>query len=352
MRASSAADLGAHNPGSGVLHAQKAKWERPRPESGTAPLDGAATPGHDWNRSRHRLQTHRRRRSGAEGETGPARCRPRAARVRRGSRSATSRRVPACRSPPSPRSSTSATASPPDTGVRVRGGDRGARLRVEPDRPQPAQPAHERDRHPRRRTSSRSAPSCSRARRGRCTSRGTSSSSTPARPCPTTRSAGSAATCHDSAARSPTASILVTPSVVEVHVQRSRGRGRPPRRLARRCRPSTRENFEGAVDATESPDRARPPPHRLPRRAPRPRVGPPARARATATRSKPPGSPFDPELVRVGALPRRPPRRRRGAARGVDDRPTAIFAANDVSAIQAMESGRGRWARGAATICR
>jgi hypothetical protein len=69
-----------------------------------------------------------------------------------------------CRSPPCLASSTAVrrVGSHGRTGPR---GDRRARIRIEPDRPEPAEPADERARRSSCRGSSRSAPRCSRARR-------------------------------------------------------------------------------------------------------------------------------------------------------------------------------------------
>ncbi len=60
------------------------------------------------------------------------------------------------------------------------------------------------------------------------------------------------------------------------------------------------DNLNGAVTATEYLLGARAPPDRLPRRAPRPRVGAAARARLSRTRSSTAGIAIDPALIRVG----------------------------------------------------
>ena len=199
------------------------------------------------------------------------------------------------------------------------GGDRRARLRVEPRRPQPAQPAHERHRHPRRRHRAVQRRTAEGRRQGAARHPTSSWSSTPA---------GSAAdegwerrylsrlerharpTASSSSRRPWSRSTLDQPVVaVDPHVGGSslptvdcpelRGRGRGHR----------------------APARARPPPHRVPRRAPRPRVGAPPRGRATAPRSTQAGIAFDPTSSASAASPRRPPRRRRAsccAARSAD----------------------------------
>ena len=53
---------------------------------------------------------------------------------------------------------------------------------------------------------------------------------------------------------------------------------------------------------------------------------------------RPPASPSIPTSCPSGASPRRPPRRRHASCCTIADRPTAIFAANDLSAIQTMRT--------------
>ena len=74
---------------------------------------------------------------------------------------------------------------------------------------------------------------------------------------------------------------------------------------------------------------------------PGPRVGPAARSAAIATRSRRPASRSIRALIRVGELPAgHPPRTPRGSCSSGGDRPTAIFAANDVSAIATISVAR------------
>ena len=133
--------------------------------------------------------------------------------------------------------------------------------------------------------------------------------------------------------------ILVTPSSVDVHATAhpsspSTTTSARPSLPTRRLRQPERRR-----DGDRAPARARAPPDRLPRRPARPRVGAAARARL------PPGARGGRDRARPVAdpgrrlpAPRRP-RRRRGSCSSCDDRPTAIFAANDVSAI-AHDRGR------------
>ena len=218
-----------------------------------------------------------------------------------------------------------------ETIVRVQRGDRRARLRVEPHRPQPAQPAHQRHRHPRHRHRAVQRRAAEGRRQGAARRSTSSWSSTPAA-CPATR-AGSAATSRGSAARSPTApsssrppSSRCTPII----------RWSPSTRTsaARRCPPSTPRTSRVRVEATR---------HLL--RLGHRRIGflagrrdlESARRREAGYRAAldEAGIAFDPELVAVGGFTEETaaaPARALLAAR--PDRPTAIFAANDLSAIQ------------------
>ena len=134
--------------------------------------------------------------------------------------------------------------------------------------------------------------------------------------------------------------MLVTPSSVDVISSRAARRGRPQRPVDdpadRRLRQPERRR-----DRDRVPDRPRPPADRLPRRPSRPRVGAAAASRATGRRSRRAGI-----AVRRRSRPCRrvtAPRRARTAARELldrDDRPTAIFAANDTSAIETIAAAR------------
>ena len=105
------------------------------------------------------------------------------------------------------------------------------------------------------------------------------------------------------------------------------------------ARRSTRDNLSGAVTATEHLIELG---HRrigVPRRPARSRVGAAARARLPAgARERPASSSTRRSSASAGSRTR-PPRRRRGSCSSWTTAPTAIFAANDVSAIATM---RGR----------
>ena len=131
--------------------------------------------------------------------------------------------------------------------------------------------------------------------------------------------------------------ILVTPSSVDVTVSAPLVAVDHNLRLSRACRRVDSDNLSGAHHRDRVPHRPRPSPHRIPRRAPRSRVGTAPRA------GLPPGA-------RIGRHRLRPAVRSSSAGYQAGDgraaqpatcwspseRPTAIFAANDVSAIQTI----------------
>ncbi len=84
------------------------------------------------------------------------------------------------------------------------------------------------------------------------------------------------------------------------------------------------------------PHRPRSPAHRLPRRPPRPRVGAAARAGLPARPWPPPASTPIPDLRRVGGYELETSLEPARQLLELADPPTAIFAANDLSAIQTM----------------
>ena len=162
----------------------------------------------------------------------------------------------------------------------------------------------------------------------------TSSSSTPADTA--TRTAGSSATCRGSPARSPTAPILLTPTVVEVAYVEAGGRRRPARRwLAnaddrhrelRGCRsPRPATSSSSAIGASAS-SAAGPTSSR--------RGGV---SRATASRWRRPALRSTPTSSRR-RLHRGAPRGRPTSSCRSPRRPTAIFAANDLTAIQTIRT--------------
>ena len=226
--------------------------------------------------------------------------------------------------------------------ARVRAVIERARLPVEPRRPEPAQPADERDRRPRRRHRAvqRRAAQGRRAGDPRHGLRaGRLLGLRPRRP---TRSGGSSrylsrvsgTLCdgahprHAERASTSRSSAPSSPSTTT------------PARPA--CRRVDSDNFTGAVAATEYLLGLGPPAHRLPRRPARPRVGTPARARlpAGAAPGRHRGRP-DARSSVGGYQADSAEEAARRAARAATTAPTAIFAANDVSAID-HDGGRPR----------
>ena len=132
--------------------------------------------------------------------------------------------------------------------------------------------------------------------------------------------------------------ILVTPSVVDS------GGSVPVVAIDPHAGPSDlptvdSDNFTGAVRRDGAPAGARAPPHRLPRRAPDLES---SRLREEGYRAAlaAAGVAVDPELMRVGGYRRETTQ---GPARellSLPERPTAIFAGNDLSAIATMEVAR------------
>ena len=224
------------------------------------------------------------------------------------------------------------------TSVARARGDRRARLRVEPRRPQPAQPAHQRHRHPRG--------------RHRAVQRRTAEGRRPGAARPRLR-ARRLLRRHATAEEGWERRYL---SRLERHARRRHDPRHPHRRrgarrlipsspstptsAARRCRPSTPRTSKVRVDRDRAPARARPPAHRLPRRAARPRVGAPPRGRLPR-RARRGRHRLRPGAGRGRRL-HRGDRRRAGRARcsPSPDGPTAIFAANDLSAIQVLRTRR------------
>ena len=96
---------------------------------------------------------------------------------------------------------------------------------------------------------------------------------------PATRTAGNAATCRGSAARSPTARSSSRPRSSR-SCRTSRSSPSTPTSVARSSRRSTPRTSK-ARRGDRPPHRARAPPDRLPRRPARSRIGAPARSRAT-----------------------------------------------------------------------
>ena len=134
--------------------------------------------------------------------------------------------------------------------------------------------------------------------------------------------------------------VLVTPTVVDVQLRRADRRRRPAHRPVR---PADRRLGQPARRAAghRAPARPRPPPDRDAHRPARPAVRPAARGRATGRRWPPRGYRWTRRLLRVGAydpeISAAPRRHLLTAA----DRPTAIFAANDISAIATVEAATG-----------
>ena len=88
------------------------------------------------------------------------------------------------------------------------------------------------------------------------------------------------------------------------------------------------------------PHRPRPPPHRLPRRSPRPRVGAAARAGLPRRAGRRRHRRSIPTSSASASTSSRRPRSRPASCSTLADPPTAIFAANDLSAIQTMNVAR------------
>ncbi len=133
--------------------------------------------------------------------------------------------------------------------------------------------------------------------------------------------------------------ILVTPTVVDADGHGPRRRDRPPRRPSGLPTVDS-DNLAGAVLATEHLHRARAHPDRLPRRARRPGVLPAARGGLPARAWPTPGRRSTPTLVRVGGYQREGAAQPASALLTRPDRPTAIFAANDLSALGTMDVAR------------
>ena len=220
------------------------------------------------------------------------------------------------------------------------GGDPRAGLRVEPGRPQPAQPPDQRDRDPGRRPRAVQR----RAAQGRGPTRSdapaTSSWSTPA---------AAAATEHVGLG-------AALPEPAERHADRRRGARHPDRRggvlgapvvavdphTGREDLPTVdSDNLQRRPARHRAPARAGPPPDRV--RSPAARTSSRPGCASTAIREAmaAAGLDVDPDLVRDGEYDEEVsaevgPR----AARPRPDRPTAMFAANDNSAIATWRSRR------------
>ncbi len=243
----------------------------------------------------------------------------------------TSPSAPACRSRPCRGSSTAATASPRPRSPGA-GGHRRPRLRVEPRRPKPAQPADQRDRHPRRRHRAVQRRAAEGRRARRSTRPTTSWSSTPAGH---HRADGWERRYLSRLSGTLTdGTILVTPTVVEVASEQPVVAVDP--HVGGSSLPTVdAENFEGAVAVTQ---------HlielghrRIGFLAGRPDLES-ARRREAGYRAalEAAGIAFDPELVRVGGFTEATAEAPARELLTLAERPTAVFAANDLSAIQTM----------------
>ena len=133
--------------------------------------------------------------------------------------------------------------------------------------------------------------------------------------------------------------ILVTPTVVDVGDATPGRRRRPAHRAVEPAQRPLRQPRR-RDHRHRAPHRARPPPDRVPRRPPRPRVGPAARAGLPRRRSAPPASRSIPASSASASYELETSEEPARQLLTLDDRPTAIFAANDLSAIQTMHVAR------------
>jgi hypothetical protein len=108
----------------------------------------------------------------------------------------------------------------------------------------------------------------------------------------------------------------------------------PGTRGRARSRPTT---SPALASRDTAPDRTRAPPDRARPGPSRSRLRRAAASRATARLSRPPESRSTRRWCAWGLPRRRRPPTRRGSSSSLPDRPTAVFAANDLSAIRVME---------------